>query len=93
MKALSFPSGMLRDAPSRGGLAPSGVRIEPGTRGSQLDCCRLLAGAQGPRGGEKLLRSPHRKQMLVPLSSALISVPPGKLRHNKSLFLMMACQL
>lgn len=36
---------------------------------------------------------PHRKQMLVPLSSALISLPPGKLRHNKSLFLVMACQL
>lgn len=51
MKALSFPSGMLRDAPSRGGLAPSGVRIEPRTRASQLDRCRLLAGAQGPRGG------------------------------------------
>lgn len=59
MKALSFPSGMLRDAPSRGGLAPSGVRIEPRTRASQLDRCRLLAGAQGPRGGVKSSSAPH----------------------------------
>lgn len=81
-------------------LPPRWVGYQRGQGGALRLCPSAGLGpaagrSTGPweQGREELFQSPNRKQMLVPRSPALISVPPGKLRHNKSLFLMMACQL